>query len=139
MYLAARDSAKAAKAPYGNVFTTTAGFLSNDSGKYAYKLYSESLRWSEKLLDCENEEDLINTIKKNSPGGRVQVLCEFNHRQLGKTDEWLKEKIADALSEGENAEADFLNKWAEGSETSPISKDLLIIINNSITLYYLSV
>ena len=131
MYLAARDSAKAAKAPYGNVFTTTAGFLSNDSGKYAYKLYSESLRWSEKLLDCENEEDLINTIKKNSPGGRVQVLCEFNHRQLGKTDEWLKEKIADALSEGENAEADFLNKWAEGSETSPISKDLLIIINNS--------
>lgn len=128
---AARDNAKAANAPYGNVFTTTAGFLSNDSGKYAYKIYSESLRWSEKLLDCQNEEDLVNTIKKNSPGGRVQVLCEFNHRQLGKTDEWLREKIADALSEGENAEADFLNKWAEGSETSPIAKELLIVINNS--------
>ena len=129
--MAARDSAKEAKAPYGNVFTTTAGFLSNDSGKYAYKIYSDSLRWTEKLLDCQDEEDLVATIKKNSPGGKLQVLCEFNHRQLGYTDEWLKGKIADALSEGENAEADFLNKWAEGSETSPIPKELLIIINNS--------
>ena len=35
------------------------------------------------------------------------------------------------MSEGENAEADFLNIWAEGSESSPISKENLAKINRS--------
>lgn len=127
----ARDMAKKAGAPYGNLFTTTAGYLSSDSGKFAYKIYSESLRWTEKLFDCVNEENLIETIKKNSPSGKVQVLCEFNHRQLGFTDEWLRDKIADAMSDGENAGADFLNLWAEGNESSPIPKELLKKIQES--------
>ena len=122
---AARDSARDSNSPYGNIFTTTAGYLNSTSGKFAYKIYSECLRWSEKLLDCKDEQDLIATIKKNSPSGKIQVLNEFNHKQLGYTDEWLRGKIADAMSDGENAGADFLNIWAEGSETSPIPKELL--------------
>lgn len=128
---AARENAKKAGNPYGNIFTTTAGYLSNPSGRFAYKIYSECCRWTEKLLDCEDLKELVKTIKKNSPVGKAQVLCEFNHRQLGFTDEWLAERIEEAMSEGENAEADFLNIWAEGSESSPISKENLAKINKS--------
>ena len=60
------------------------------------------------------------------------MLCEFNHRQLGYTDEWLRGKIADAMSSGENAGADFLNLWAEGNESSPIPKHILKTIQNSV-------
>lgn len=123
--VAARELAKENGAHYGNIFTTTAGFLSTESGEFAYGIYNDCLRWTEKLLDCKNLEDLESTIRKNSPSGKVQVLCEFNHRQLGKTDEWLAERIEVANSEGENAEADFLNKWQEGNERSPLDKNVL--------------
>jgi len=127
----ARDQAKASGAPYGNIFTTTPGYLNSNEGRFAYKVYNESFRWSEKLFDCENEEDLVNTIRKNNPSGKVQVLLEFNHRQLGFTDEWLRQKIEEAMSDGEDAGADFLNIWAEGSMASPIDKRLLKVIKDS--------
>ena len=128
---AARSAAKLNNAPYGNIFTTTAGYLASESGEFAYNIYKESFRMTEKLFDCVNEKDLINTIKKNSPNGNIRVLCEYNHRQLGYTDAWLREQIADAMSSGENAAADFLNIWAEGNEVSPIPKKYFKIIQDS--------
>lgn len=128
---AARDSAAAAGAPYGNIFTTTPGYLSSKSGRFAYKIYNDSLKWSEKLFDCKDEDELRAFIKKNSPGGKLQVVLDYNHRQLGFTDEWVKQKIEDAMSDGEDAGADFLNLWAEGSESSAIPKELLKIIKAS--------
>lgn len=129
---AAVDSAKANGSPYGNLFTTTAGFLATESGRYTKeKIYDKSLRWTEHLYDCEDEEDLVRTIKANNPQGAGTILLEFSHRQLGKTDQWLREKMAAAFSDGENAEADYLNKWSQGSEESPIPKDLLEKINKS--------
>jgi hypothetical protein len=129
---AARDIAAEAGAEYGNIFTTTAGYLNTESGQYAYEIYSESMRWSEKLFDCKDQEELYDVIKKNSPGKKVQVVLDYNHRQLGYTDEWLARKISEARSEGENAEADYLNKWAAGNSESPIDKQYLKLINASI-------
>lgn len=140
---AARDNAKAAGAPYGNIFTTTCGYLNSDSGQYAKSIYDESLPWTEKLFDCKDEADLYETIRKNnkqrieeSTGeenvrGKLQILLEFNHRQLGFTDEWLRQKLEDAKSSGEDAKADFLNIWGRGNEASPISPENLEIINRS--------
>lgn len=122
---AARDSAKKAGSYYGNIFTSTAGYLSSPEGRFGYKLYKECLKWNEHLLDSENEEDLLEKIKKNSPNGRQQILIEFNHRQLGYTDYWLKQKIDEAMATGIKAEAEFLNIWAEGNESSPIPKEYL--------------
>jgi len=130
---AARDNAKDNNEPYGNIFTTTAGYLNSEEGKYVYtEIYQKSMAWTEKLFDCKNEEELVKVIKTNSPGNKVMVLLEFNHRQLGYTDEWLKGKIADAMAEGDAVLADFLNIWVEGSMSSPIPKKLLKVINNSI-------
>lgn len=130
--MAARDQAEAAGAYYGNIFTTTAGYLSNPDGMYARKIYNECLKWTEKLFDCKDIDDLNKTIKRNNPSGKLQVILEFNHRQLGYTDEWLKRKIEEAFAEGENAAADYLNIWGEGSESSPIDKHLLVAIKNSL-------
>ena len=128
---AARQSAQKAGGQYGTIFTSTPGFLSSRSGRFAYKIYQNCFRWTERLLDCYDEEDTRAFIKKNSPKGDVQVLCEFNHRQLGYTDEWLRTRIAESLSEGENALADYLNIWPQGSSGSPIRKDILERIVNS--------
>ena len=131
---AARDSAKEAGEPYGNIFTTTAGYLNSEEGKYVHdEIYTKAMPFTDKLYDCKDEYDLINTIKKNSPGNKLMVLLEFNHRQLGYTDEWLRGKIADAMATGDAIKADFLNIWVEGSATSPIPKHLLKLLSESVT------
>lgn len=128
---AARDNAREANAPYGNIFTTTAGYLSSKSGEFAKKIYDDCLRWSEHFYDAKDEDDLRELISKNNRSKKIQILLEFNHRQLGYTDDWLREKIADAMADPVSAQADFLNKWAEGSESSPIPRDILKKIRNS--------
>jgi len=113
---------------YGNLFTTTPGYLASPSGTYAYSIYNESFRWSELLFDSTNEAELIETIKLNSPNGLLQVLLDYNHRQLGYTDDWLRGKIADAKAVGKSAEADFLNIWPEGAGSSLIPKEKMKLI-----------
>ena len=58
---------------------------------------------------------------------KILVLLEFNHRQLGKTDKWLLDKMESAFAKGEDAEADFLNKWNIGTAESAIDKKYLDI------------
>ena len=130
---AARDAARDAGEPYGNIFTTTAGYLNSKEGKYVHEeIYSKSMRWTELLYDCIDIATLHKTIRKNSPGKKISVLLEFNHRQLGYTDEWLRGKIEDAMASGDAVLADFLNVWVEGSETSAIDKNLLKMLMNSV-------
>lgn len=129
---AAVDSARKNNGYFGNIFASTAGYLSSKEGRYGYKIYNSCFRWTEMLLDSDSEEELVNYIKKNSPAGDVMVLCEFSHRQLGYTDEWIQDKIRAAMAEGDKAEAEFLNKWPEGNEASPIDPNTLKAMHASI-------
>lgn len=139
---AARKSAEDHDGCYGTIITTTAGFLNSNAGAYAKKIYDDCLPWTELLYDTKDTEDLCNTIRKNNKirieSSRdlnkrppVQVLLEFNHRQLGQTDEELRRNIENALSEGENRDADFFNIWGHGNSESPISKQDLQRIMDS--------
>lgn len=129
---AAKDLAKANGQPYGLLLTTTAGYLNSRSGEYfKTQIYDKSLPWTEKLFDCKNEEDLEETIRRNNKSGKNMVLLEFNHRQLGYTDEWLRRKIEESMADPIAAQADYLNIWIEGSETSPLDKETIRKIKDS--------
>jgi len=126
----ARNVAKESNSPYYTLFTTTPGKLNTTEGKYAHEIYKNSVRWSEKFLDLKNNEELIKVVKRNTRKYEV-VLLEFNHKQLGYTDEWLANRVRASLSTGENAESDFFMKWTAGSSHAAIPKNLLEIIVNS--------
>ena len=127
---AAREEAARQGSPYFTFFTTTPGKLNTTEGKFAYDVYKNSLRWNEKFFDLNNQDDLEEMVKKNTRKYKV-ILLEFNHRQLGYTDEWLKNRVLTAMSNGENTESDFFNKWVAGGANSPIPKHILEIINKS--------
>jgi hypothetical protein len=135
---AARALAKRKHEPYGNVFTTTAGKKDDPDGKYAHELMAGSALWSEKLLDCVNIDDLYRTVRKNSPKGEARVNCTFSHRQLGYTDDWLRETLEITGAKGEDADRDFFNKWTSGSITSPFTVEQSEKIRNSQRLDYYS-
>lgn len=128
---AARDEAKKFGRPYGNIFTTTAGKKDDRDGRYMYDMFQAAAPWYELYLDSVDHKDLMSMVKANRGGKKYMVNCTFSHRQLGYTDEWLYEKIAETGSTGEAADRDFLNIWTSGSQRSPLSIKLNEIIKSS--------
>lgn len=131
---AARENAKKNGALYCTTYTTTPGYLSSESGRYFKSIYDSCARWTEHMLDSKDVNEFESTVRKNARGGRFQILLEFNHRQLGKTDEWLRERILELQADHADEEdiaANYLNKWAYGNVMSPISKEDLERIRNS--------
>lgn len=129
---AARDAARAAGAPYGTIITTTAGKIDDKDGAYIYNLLMEAAVWDEKFLDARNLEELEKMVRANSRGGKLQINATFNHRQLGKTDDWLAQKLEDALQEeGEDTNRDYFNMWTSGSQTNPLDPKVLEAIGKS--------
>ncbi len=129
---AVREIAEEKGLPYGNTLLTTPGKLKTKEGQFAYEIYKEAFRWTEKLFDVKDRKELNEVMIKNSKY-KAHVICllEYNHRQLGFTDDWLLERMEVARAEGEDAEADFLMKWGSGSLNHPLTKKQLEIIENS--------
>ena len=129
---AAADKAKAAGGHYGTILTTTAGKIDDRDGLYIYNMVQGAAVWSEKLLDCTDLVDLEKCIRNNSPDRLVRVNITLNHRQLGKTDEWLLEKLEASNAAGDAANRDYFNMWTSGSQTSPLPSHVLEAIRASV-------
>jgi hypothetical protein len=53
----------------------------------------ESAPWSEGFFDAYDYEALEALVRKIAPGGKYYMNITLNHKQLGKSDEWLKNAI----------------------------------------------
>ncbi len=125
------DIAKANNEPYGIILTTTAGKKDDRDGKYAYSLMTNAAVYSEKFFDVQNQDELYNVIRKNSTKGELRVNCTFSHRQLGYTDEWLREKIETVGGSKESIQRDFFNEWTDGGLGHPLTVQQLKVIRDS--------
>lgn len=121
---AARTMLQEAGKPWGTIMTTTVGDLLEPEGEYTYKLMMNACEFTEKLFDCQSRDHLLDVVRANnkkdpeSVGDPVRVYMEFNHRQLGFSDTWLREQMSESVATGADAEKDFLNKWKIGETTS---------------------
>lgn len=121
---AAREEAAKFGRPYGNLFTTTAGKKDGREGRFMYDLIHDGAVWTEKFFDARDEEHLYELVSKQCRRDRVIVNLTLSHKQLGKSDEWLRKAIANAGGTRESIERDFLNVWTSGSLRSPLTIDL---------------
>ena len=121
---AARDEAELTGNPYGNIFTTTAGKIDSRSGAYMYNLIHSGATWDEAYLDAPDRKTLVKMVARNGSGRQALLNITLSHKQLGKSDEWLFEKIANTRGTAEQAERDFMNKWTTGGLSSPLTAAL---------------
>jgi hypothetical protein len=132
---AAVDKAKASGTPYGTIITTTAGKIDDQDGAFIYKLVQEAAVWTEKFYDARGPEELEDMVRKSSRGERggvYRVNITLNHRQLGKDDKWLREKLEAATVSGDAANRDYFNMWTAGSLTNPLPISILTSIAKSV-------
>lgn len=129
---AARDWAKQRGTFMGNIFTTTAGKRDSEEGGYMYDLIHDGMYWNEKLLDCAGKLAAEEMVRVNSKNKDILMINgTFSALQIGKSIEWLREKIANARGSREDAERDYLNIWTSGTDSSPLETYLLEIIRKS--------
>lgn len=133
---AARERAARAGAPFGTILTTTAGKRDEKEGAFMYKILQESMVWTELVFDCKDQADLERFVRVNSRADEngntyYQINATFSHRQLGYTDEWLKNAMTNAKSTGDDADRDFMNVWTSGTQSHPLSTYLLKQIKGS--------
>lgn len=129
---AAVDRARENNAHYGTIITTTAGKKDDPNGAHIYQLLSTSAVWSEKFLDAADQASLYEIIRKASHGRALRVNITLNHRQIGKTDDWLLEKLEASTQTGDDANRDYFNMWTSGGLSSPLSTTILGKIRNSV-------
>ena len=127
---AAIDIARERGTDYGIIHTTTAGNLSEKEGVFYHKMLCASAIWDERFFDAENEQELREIVTK-AGHGNYRVNATFSHKQLGKTDEWLMEKLKTAEQEGTTANQDYFNIWVTGGNGNPIPPHLLRRVEKS--------
>lgn len=132
---AARDEAARNGLPYGTIYTTTAGKIDSRSGGYMYKFYVGGTRFHERFYDFPNVDEVFSVLRSNGKGSgevkRVLFVGEWDHLQLGYTDEWLSKKLEETGAVGEEADRDFFNKWTSGGLSSPLPPAVLKSILDS--------
>lgn len=129
------DEAKAKKQFHAILYTTTAGDLSTESGKYVYeKIKKMGMFFSEILFDQYDRDGAIDVIVANSLSkdrGAPYVDISFNHLQLGYSDDWLRSKIATVPGSRDQIKRDFLGQWTFGSTANPIPEKIMNVIRDN--------
>lgn len=128
---AAFDQAKKAGEPYGIVLTTTAGKKDSKEGAFVYGIVQDAMPFNEKIYDSKDEEDLRKIVTVNSRSKEYLINITLNHRQLGKTDEWLREKVVASRGDIDAINRDYFNVWTSGNQKSPFGTDVAEMIANS--------
>lgn len=124
---AARQRAASVDGIYGNIFTTTAGKKDDRDGAYIFGILQQCFSWTEALFDCEDFADFKKMVCANSGFSEVPYInITLNHHQVGKDDQWLRETLQNLPGiEPDAADRDFFNRWTSGSQSSPLSVELL--------------
>lgn len=118
---AAGEQALKAGLPSATIITSTAGDIDDPRGREAYRMVCKAIRFTEHFYDCANREALMSMIRLNSKNNMVYI--EFNHKQLGKSDEWFEKNTAN--KDPKTVAKDYLNQWLHGSDGSIFPKELL--------------
>lgn len=124
--------AENARLPHGIILITTAGELDTPSGRHAYDIATSGLVWTEKLLDLKSRQEVKIAVDNGSGDTMSLIYGSFNHIQLGRTNEWLRQVRKDNGFDRATIEKDFLNIWRRGSSSGLLTAEQSEKVNQSV-------
>lgn len=123
----ASTNAKSHGAPYGLLITTTPGYLTTDSGQYAYHIYEAATPWNEMYYDYSFQqlEDL-----KNSNHNSNFFAVKYSYQQLGSGPDYFSRMVIEMGKDWDSIRREVLLEWSDGSGNCPFSDEDLEIIKS---------
>lgn len=114
--------------PHSIMITTTAAFLNNESGIYAYNFFCDSLRFDEKFYDMSIEE--IHKIMNNE-AKRDFIAIEYPYWELGVEDTYFAEQCKALNYDQDAIDREVLNKWKSVSTTHPLGQEAIARLDDN--------
>jgi hypothetical protein len=131
----AARNAKANGALYGRCFSCTPGDLDTAMGQESQELLSKTVKWTEKMYDMrydpfdDEKNEVLQYVRNNGENGIVYI--EYSYKQIGLTDEWLREmynKIGNPLV----VKREILLQRLRGSSDSPFEQEDIEYITQAV-------
>lgn len=131
LVLAHTTVAKRAEAnglPHFIAFTTTAGYLNNEDGIWAYNFWNNCFQFTEDLYDMPIEEVrrlIANEAKLN------YLAIEYQYWDLGKGDDYFQEQCKALEYDQDAIDREVLNKWKAVSTVHPLGQQALALLEQN--------
>lgn len=122
----ASRNAKKNGAMYCRAFSCTPGDLDTSMGQEAQEVLSHTTKWSEHMYDMrydslnDDKNELLQYVKNN--GGNGIVYIEYSYKQLGLTDEWLR-NMYNKIQNPVVVKREILLQRIRGSSDSPFDQE----------------
>ena len=122
----AARNAKKNGAMYCRAFSCTPGDLDTSMGQEAQEVLSHTTKWSEHMYDMrydsanDDNNELLQYVKNN--GGNGIVYIEYSYKQLGLTDEWLR-NMYNKIQNPIVVKREILLQRIRGSSDSPFDQE----------------
>lgn len=122
----ASRNAKKNSAMYCRAFSCTPGDLDTSMGQEAQEVLSHTTKWSEHMYDMrydslnDDKNELLQYVKNN--GGNGIVYIEYSYKQLGLTDEWLR-NMYNKIQNPVVVKREILLQRIRGSSDSPFDQE----------------
>ena len=113
--------------PYAISITTTPGDIASPHGAFAKKMMDDAIRFDESMYDYKYKK--LMDIIKNTPGKTDFLFIQFNHLQLGETDEWYRKRYK-KMNNPLKARREYLLEWINSNGNSPFDPDDLELISD---------
>ncbi len=121
----ARDDARRNGEPFGILYTTTPGDITDPEVKFVFDIISAGTIMDERIYyDANNATELRELVLRNGASKAPLINGTFNHRQLGFSDEWLYDAITEAKLSVYKADMEFFNRWKSGKQSNLIPTDI---------------
>jgi hypothetical protein len=123
----ASDNARKNGVPYSITITTTPNNVDTPQGAYAKMMIDKAAKFEYPCFDMSDEE-LREFIHLNSSNNFIFV--QYTYKELGKTDEWLKEQIRYFQGDMAKVKRELLLDWPKSTDSSVFSEEQLDIISS---------
>jgi hypothetical protein len=121
----ASDNAKKNGVPYSIVITTTPNNVDTPQGAYAKMIIDKAARFEYECFDMSDEE-FHEFVQKNSSNNFVFV--QYTYRELGKSEDWLKEQIRYFQGDLAKVKRELLLEWPKSTDSSVFTEEQLDLI-----------
>jgi hypothetical protein len=123
----ASDNARKNGVPYSIVITTTPNNVDTPQGAYAKMIIDKAAKFEYECFDMSDEE-FYEFIQKNSSNNFVFV--QYTYRELGKSEDWLKEQIRYFQGDLAKVKRELLLEWPKSTDSSVFTEEQLDLISS---------
>jgi hypothetical protein len=123
------ESAQERGLPNSIMITTTAAFLNNEEGKFAYDFYNDCLEFDEFFYSYSREE-ILRLMDANAKQRFLRI--EYSYWELGKDDGYFIKQATLLRWDKDAIDREIFCKWKEVDVSHPLGQDAVALLESNV-------